>query len=345
MTDFDFAEILVKSKKILNQISKGTLGDGGMGMAIEHQTSEGMGSIMPKKTKCKRALANDIEDEIGFKKYNVPTVENIPRTDLERYGDNVKLFMVDDKGHAQVKNPSFIYELPKHKRNELVQSYKKFRNDLKGNPSLGYNQNYQGNILVVNPDLKNIEPYNKDKHIGLTSELEVHPPTRAIFNRRSILKTFYMIEAMKNMDGGPVTQEGFGFTEDMPKKEKSSVLPTDVKSQTPFVRKPVQQKQILPEISNEVKLGKASYESVAGPYSYTDETSPKDDSFYLPTKLDGENNDTKKDAKKHKKSTEELESKYFGRYSENVGDQGKARAKQQYNTGAFENSQIGNQGV
>jgi len=211
-------------------LEKGTLGDGGMGMPVEHQTSEAMGSIMPKKKKCRRALATNIDDEIGFK------------------------------------------------------------------------------------------------------------------------KTFFMIEAMKDMDGGPVTQAGFGLTDSV-KPVDNSVMPKDVSREKPFTTKKVSQKQPESKISAEVKLSnssldKASYEAVAGEYSYTDETSPKDDSFYLPGKINGnESNDTSKDAKKKKSKTDELEQRYFGRMPERIGDQGKARANQNYNVGTIENAQIGNQGI
>jgi hypothetical protein len=99
------------------------------------------------------------------------------------------------------------------------------------------------------------------------------------------------------------------------------------------------------DIENEKGLvHKASYEPTAEGQSWTDEDSPHEDSFYLPTKIDTESNDTDKAAKKKHKDADKAQREYFGKVPDNASDQGRARVKQNYNTGAMENAQIGGQG-
>lgn len=99
------------------------------------------------------------------------------------------------------------------------------------------------------------------------------------------------------------------------------------------------------DIINEKGLvHKASYENIAEGGSWTDETSPIDDSFYLPAKIKNESNDTDKKAKKKKKEADKAQREYFGKVPDNPSDQGRARVKQNYNVGTIENAQIGGQG-
>lgn len=90
---------------------------------------------------------------------------------------------------------------------------------------------------------------------------------------------------------------------------------------------------------------KASYEYIASDSSYTDESNPSEDVFYLPSNIKLDSNDTDDTAEEKEEKKKEMKEDGIEIKDENISDSGAARAKQQYNTGAIENAQIGGQGL
>lgn len=86
---------------------------------------------------------------------------------------------------------------------------------------------------------------------------------------------------------------------------------------------------------------KRYYEYVGGDTSFTDESNPNDDVFYVPDDIDMESSDISGNAKKKEKKKKKMQEEGFGKLDERISDQGKARSSQQYNTGAIENTSIG----
>lgn len=124
---------------------------------------------------------------------------------------------------------------------------------------------------------------------------------------------------------------GFGTTGEGKPEDDDELIPYSINSEEGMKRK--------------TKLDKASYEYVSPlGQSYTDESNPRDDSFYLPAKLGDESGDRSKDADEKQKKAKQKVKEDFGKLDENVADDGRARVRQQYDTGALQNSQIGGQG-
>jgi hypothetical protein len=159
-----------------------------------------------------------------------------------------------------------------------------------------------------------------------------------------VSKTVALLFALQKLDSaaGIETQAGFGHEERVFDKEGRVIKG----------KKKVGEKDeslYVPEdIENEKGLVyKASYEQVAEVQSWTDENSPADDSFYLPLKISNENNDTDKGkaAKKKKKDADNAQKNYFGKVPDDANDQGRARIKQNYNTGGLEMASVGGVGI
>jgi hypothetical protein len=159
-----------------------------------------------------------------------------------------------------------------------------------------------------------------------------------------VSKTVALLFALQKLDSaaGIETQAGFGHEERVFDKEGRVIKG----------KKKVGEKDeslYVPEdIENEKGLVyKASYEQVVEGQSWTDKTSPADDSFYLPSKIRDENSDTDKgkEAKKKKKDADDAQRNYFGKVPDDASDQGKARPKQDWNTGGLEMASVGGVGI
>lgn len=162
----------------------------------------------------------------------------------------------------------------------------------------------------------NFKAKKKKKNLPQTIDEEVSGLTKSIF-KCSILRKINDTEV----------NGGFGTTpEDEDEEDEDLLMP----------------KQISSEERGTVT--KASYEYVASDTSYTDESNPSEDAFYMPESIKMETNETDKKAKEKEKKKKELEENTFGNIDENVSDQGAARVKQGYNAGTIESAQIGNQG-
>lgn len=100
------------------------------------------------------------------------------------------------------------------------------------------------------------------------------------------------------------------------------------------------------QISSEDRgsVTKASYEYIASDISYTDESNPSEDVFYLPSNIKLDSNDTDDNAEEKDKKKKKMKEEGIEIRDENISNSGAAREKQQYNTGAIENAQIGGQG-
>jgi len=181
----------------------------------------------------------------------------------------------------------------------------------------------------------NIMPKKKKKLYLMPKDIEDEKAARV--GGVDVEKTFGMIRAIQKLDsqGEEGINAGFGHQDNPSKKEDKKISDKDESLYVPE------------DIDNEEGLvHKASYEQVSEGGSWTDETSPIDDSFYLPSKIRDESSDTDKGekAKKDKKEAEEAQQEYFGKVPDNASDQGRARIKQNYNVGTMENAQIGGQG-
>lgn len=154
----------------------------------------------------------------------------------------------------------------------------------------------------------------------------------SISDEQRLNKSFLQLRAIFKIDAAP--NAGFGTTDAQngEKEEDKKSLPEKVSSESGFKRK-------------SVNVSKASYEYIAGETSYTDESNPSEDVFYLPENVDMESNDTSEEAEEKEEKKKELEEEGIDVDDENVSDAGAARKKQNYNVGTMENAQIGNQGV
>jgi len=189
----------------------------------------------------------------------------------------------------------------------------------------------------------NIMPAKK-KGLKLVPK-DIEDEKQTLVGGAGIKKMVSMLIALQKLDGAGEEgiNAGFGHEERVfdkdgkviSDKDESLYVPEDIENEKGLVHDDVPR----------VRMKKASYENTTEGGSWTDETSPIDDSFYLPAKIKNENSDTDKKAKKKKEEADEAEHKYFGKVPDNPSDQGKARVKQNYNTGQIENAQIGGQGV
>ncbi len=162
----------------------------------------------------------------------------------------------------------------------------------------------------------NFKAKKKKRNLPQTIDEEVSGLTKSIF-KCSILRKINDTEV----------NGGFGTTpEDEDEEDEDLLMP----------------KQISSEERGTVT--KASYEYVASDTSYTDESNPSEDAFYMPESIKMETSETDKKAKEKEKKKKELEDNTFGNIDENISDQGAARVKQGYNASTIESSQIGNQG-
>jgi len=153
-----------------------------------------------------------------------------------------------------------------------------------------------------------------------------------ISDEQRMNKSFLQVRAILKMDASPNAGFGTSDAQKGEKEEDKKSLPEKVSSEKGFDRKTF-------------SVTKASYEYIAGEGSYTDESNPSEDVFYLPENVEMESGDTSEKAEEKDKKKKELEEEGIDVDDENVSDAGAARQKQNYNVGTMENAQIGNQGV
>jgi hypothetical protein len=185
----------------------------------------------------------------------------------------------------------------------------------------------------------NIMPAKK-KGLKLVPD-DIEDEKQTLVGGAGIKKTRALLIALQKLDsqGEEGINAGFGHEEKI----------TDCNGKVIKGKKNISDKDesmYVPEdLDNEQGLVyKASYEHISEGGSWTDETSPTDDSFYLPAKINNESSDTDKKAKKKKEESDKAQREDFGKVPDNASDQGKARVNQNYNVGTIENAQIGNQG-
>jgi hypothetical protein len=200
------------------------------------------------------------------------------------------------------------------------------------------NKNVKSLLIRVEKDM------NVGEHqTGAFGQVKMKPKKKPklmpqdISEEQRLNKTFQIVRAMQKIDVADAeVNGGFGTTpddDDEDDDDEDFLMPKEISNENKgFV-------QDVPDFS------KASYEYIASDTSYTDESNPSDDVFYVPSNIKLENGDTDSTAKKKEKKRKDLEETTFGNIDENISDSGAARPKQQLNTGAVENAQIGGQGI
>jgi hypothetical protein len=301
-----FKNLSGKSKSLLDRVSVNKGVSEMAGMSMPHDTGA-FGNIMPHPKKSKSLMPQDINDE-----------KNLGEQKAELYSK-----LANDAQFVADRQRRYSDEAEEEK--EFSEKDKQEAEE-------------KGQIARQMDDEQELEL--DDEFVDYRDDVADIFEERAK-KLKNFQKTAHLMMALQKLDsqGEEGINAGFGHQEKVFDKDGKVI-----EDKTHISDK--DQSLYVPEdIENEKGLVyKASYENPTEGQSWTDEKTPVEDSFYLPTKISNETNDNDKNAKKKKKEADKAQREYFGKVPDNESDQGKARVNQNYNVGTIENAQIGNQG-